>query len=150
MVGCSVYSATTRPDYKDASIVAPGASRSALIDRLGQPCRTTEQDKQRKDIFEQSDAAQTSGQRALRATGYALFDLATAGLGEFFGSEVESQAKRECTTYTVTYDANDRAQSVETRSWVVEPPSSASAQRAGYCGIDYHSPACSADSNRSQ
>jgi hypothetical protein len=142
LVGCSVYSAATRPDYKDASVFAPSARRSELINQFGQPCRSYQKDNIRYDVFEASDAARTSGSKAMRATGYALLDVVTIGVGEFWGSEVETEARRKCTTYTVSYTPEGNAQSVETREWVLEPPPTAAAQPAGYCGIDYHAPAC--------
>jgi hypothetical protein len=142
MPGCSVYSAASRPDYKDTSIVSPGAPRAELISRLGEPCRTYQRDHARVDIFEVSDAAATSRQKTLRATGYALLDVATLGVGEFWGSETETNLRRQCTTFTVTYHPDDNAQSIETRQWDVEPPLSATARPAGYCGIDYHGPLC--------
>jgi len=144
LAGCSVYSAATRPDYKDSSIVTLGASRSELIEELGQPCRTYENENARIDVFEVSDAVMTSGRKALRATGYALLDIVTIGVGEFWGSELETAAKRGCTTYTVTYGAAEKANSIETKQWIVDPPLTAAARPAGYCGIDYHTPACEA------
>lgn len=145
LAGCSVYSAATRPDYTDTSFIAAGVSRSDLVSKLGQPCRTYSKDNARIDVFEQSDAGLPSGQKALRATGYALFDAVTFGVGEFWGSELETDIKRECTTYSVTYGPDEIAKSVDIRHWNVEQPPSAAAQRAGYCGVDYHAPACVAD-----
>jgi len=66
----------------------------------------------------------------------------TLGVGEFLDSELETAARRQCTTYTVTFGPDDKAQSVETKQWDVEPPPSAAERPAGYCGIDYHTPAC--------
>ncbi|HMK87338.1 MAG TPA: hypothetical protein VK437_15355 [Steroidobacteraceae bacterium] len=142
LVGCSVYSAATRPDYKDTSIVTEGTSRSALINLLGQPCWTHQKEDTRIDVFEVSGAGATCGQKATRTAGYALLDVATLGVGEFWGSELESTVKRQCTTYTVTYGRDDKVQSVETKQWEVEPPPLARERPAGYCGIDYHTPAC--------
>jgi hypothetical protein len=140
--GCSVYSVTTRPDRKDTEQVIEGASRLDLIAALGPPCRSFKHDDAQVDVFEVSNAGTTSRQRMVDATAYALLDVVTLGIGELWGSERESQARRECTSYTVTYGPDGRAKSIDTRQWLVEPPPSAAAQRAGYCAVDYHVPAC--------
>ena len=137
-----MYSAASRPDYKDTSIVSPGTPRAELVKQLGEPCRTYQRDNARVDIFEVSDAAATSRQKAVRATGYALLDVVTVGVGEFWGSEIETNLRRQCSTYAVTYHPDDKAQIIETRQWDVEQPPSATARPAGYCGIDYHTPLC--------
>jgi hypothetical protein len=73
---------------------------------------------------------------------YALLDVATLGVGELWGLELETEARRECTPYTVTHGPDGRAKSIERRQWNVEPPPSAAARRPGYCAVDYDVPAC--------
>jgi hypothetical protein len=130
--GCAVYQAATRPPYKDTSILEPGVHRETIIDELGEPCRTYQENGARVDVFEVSGAANSRHPLAL-ASFYAVTDLVTFGIGELWHGEDELQVRSECATYTVTY-SNEKAKSVDVRQWVV----------SGVCGEKVHAPACAA------
>lgn len=110
--GCSVFMAARQPGRKDTSLFKPGTPRSMLIAEFGAPSAIEERNGKKYEIFRF-----TQGYSGPAKVGRALFhgtaDVFSLGLWEIVGTPTEMVFHGTETAYEVSYDENNRVDSVE-------------------------------------
>lgn len=109
--GCSVFMAAKQPPKKDLSILSVGTPRGLLLTEFGQPVASSTRDEKRVDLF-----SFTQGYSKPAKAGRALFhgaaDVFTLGLWEVIGTPTEAVFDGTKMSLEVTYDEDDRVESV--------------------------------------
>jgi len=127
--GCSVYMAAKQPGAKDLSVLKEGTPRSHVIAELGAPVWSGEKDGKKADVFAFTQGY-SAGAKAGRAFFHGAADFFTLGLWEVIGTPVESVASGTEMKVEVTYDANDKVNSVEViERKEMKPPETEKAQQ---------------------
>ena len=110
--GCSVVMAAKQPGAKDLSVLKEGTPRSHVIAELGAPVWSGEKGGKKVDVF-----AFTQGYSGAARAGRAFFhgaaDVLTLGLWEVIGTPIEGVATGTEMKVEITYDGNDKVNSVE-------------------------------------
>jgi len=109
--GCSVYMASHQPDKKDITLFTAGTPRTLLLAEFGQPVASEMREGKRVDIFSFVQGY-SQGAKSGRAFFHGAADVLTLGLWEVVGTPAESAMSGDKLIYEVTYDANDKVESV--------------------------------------
>ncbi|MBI3291680.1 MAG: hypothetical protein HYZ73_02565 [Elusimicrobia bacterium] len=109
--GCSVFMAAKQPPQKDMSVLRQGTSRSILLAELGQPAATEMKDGKKVDVFSFTQGYSKPA-KAARAVFHGAADVFTLGLWEVVGTPTEAIFDGTKMALEVTYDENDRVESV--------------------------------------
>ena len=111
LTACSVVMATKQPDKKPIELFKAGTPRSLLLAEFGLPTVSEEKEGKKHEIF-----IFTQGYSAGAKTGRAVFhgaaDVFTLGLWEVIGTPAEGTFTGTDMAYEVSYNENDRIDSV--------------------------------------
>jgi hypothetical protein len=112
LVGCSVFMAAKLPDKKDMNVFTPGVSRSVVLAEMGLPAGYEDRNGVRSEFyrFKQGYSQPTKISRAVL---HGAADILTLGLWEAVGTPVEYYFSGTDTMVLVTYDRNDRVETVK-------------------------------------
>ncbi len=113
-LGCSVFMAYQQPDAKDLDVLAFGTPRMSVLKELGAPVWSRESRKkegQRVDLF-QFTQGYSKGVKAGRIFFHGAAGILTFGLWEIIGTPIEASFNGTKMGVTITYDKNDRIETV--------------------------------------
>lgn len=108
---CSPYMAATQPGKKDVSLFTVGTPRAMLLAEFGLPIATEVRNEIQYDIFAFTQGY-GAGAKAGRAVFHGAADVLTLGLWEVVGTPTEGVFDGKDMAYQVTYDSNDRVETV--------------------------------------
>lgn len=111
MTGCSVFMAAKQPNKKDLGVLAPGMPRDILISELGSPISTDSRTGKRVDVFAFRQGYHKAVKVA-RAFGHAVGDVVTLFIWEVIGTPIEITFDGRKMAFEVTYDENDKVESI--------------------------------------
>ncbi|MBU1122357.1 MAG: hypothetical protein KKF54_06665 [Candidatus Omnitrophica bacterium] len=109
--GCAVVMAVKQPRKKDVSLLREGSPRGLLIAEFGAPIVTEEKNGKRHDIFKFTQGY-SMPTKVGRSVFHAAADVFSCGLWEVIGTPTEAIFNGNEMTYEVSYDDNDRVESV--------------------------------------
>lgn len=101
--GCASQNALDQPEKKDLTVLQSGTHRDMVILELGAPANTTVQDALTIDLFSFVQGYSRAN-RAGRAFGHGLADVATLGLWSLAGSQIEESYNGTIMGFRVTYE----------------------------------------------
>jgi hypothetical protein len=116
VTGCSIAMSANRQSYKgDPSVIQVGVDRQIIETTLGPPDLTTNLDNNRaKAIYKIDPNAVRSGTKNAEVAGNVVADIFTLGLWEIVATPIELGSQDKLTNYIITYDADQKVQTVET------------------------------------
>lgn len=100
--GCASQNALDQPEKKDLTVLDVGTSRDMVILELGAPANTEKNENETVDLFSFVQGY-SQGNRAARAFGHGIADIATLGLWSLAGSQIEESYNGTIMGYRVTY-----------------------------------------------
>lgn len=100
--GCASQNALDQPEKKDLSVLDIGTHRDMVILELGAPANTKQNGSEIVDLFSFVQGY-SQGNRAARAFGHGMADIATLGLWSLAGSQIEESYNGTIMGYRVTY-----------------------------------------------
>ncbi len=117
--GCSLVMETKRPEATDVSTVQKGTPRYQVTAVFGKPLQSYQVGGKDIDIFQADPNGRHVGTKIAVNTFNTAADVLTIGLWEVVATPAEMLTKHKLTTYVVTYDANQKVESIEA---VAGPP----------------------------
>ena len=109
--GCAAVMAAKQPPKKDLSVFATGIPRNAIIAEIGAPVASEVKAGKRVEIFTFNQGYSTAN-RVSRTIFHGVADVATLGLWEVVGTPTEAAFDGKQKAFEVTYDHNDRAETI--------------------------------------
>jgi hypothetical protein len=103
--------ASTQPSKKETSLFKEGTPRYLLIAEFGSPTYTETIQSEKMDIFTFTQGF-SDGVKGARAVTHGVLDVITLGVWELAGTPLEGQFKGVEMSYRVTYDDNDKIQTI--------------------------------------
>ncbi|MBM81000.1 MAG: hypothetical protein CMJ78_10460 [Planctomycetaceae bacterium] len=110
--GCSVFMAAKAPHKRNLAVLAPGNTRTEILQEIGPPKETRRTDNGRTDSFAFKQGYSLPV-RTGRFLGHVSADLSSLGLWEIVGTPLETAFQGEDVAAEVVYDEDERAQYVE-------------------------------------
>jgi hypothetical protein len=101
--GCASQNALDQPEKKDLTVLDVGTHRDMVILELGAPANTKSDESTIVDLFSFVQGY-SQGNRAARAFGHGVADIATLGLWSLAGSQIEESYNGSIMGYRVTYE----------------------------------------------
>lgn len=101
--GCASQNALNQPEKKDLTVLDIGTHRDMVILELGAPANTKTDESTIVDLFSFVQGY-SQGNRAARAFGHGVADIATLGLWSLAGSQIEESYNGTILGYKVTYE----------------------------------------------
>lgn len=114
--GCSAYLESTRPEYKDPSVIRQGARRSDIVAALGAPVQTYKNGAKDVDVFALDPEGRAPGTKVAVGSFNLVADVLTIGLWEIVATPAELASQHNLTHYIVTYGNDDAVESVQSVS----------------------------------
>jgi hypothetical protein len=112
LAGCSVFMAAQLPDKKNLEVFKPGVPRPVVLAEMGLPAGYEDRNGVRSEVykFKQGYSQQAKISRAVL---HGTADVLTFGLWEAVGTPTEYYFSGTDTIVLVTYNRNDRVETVE-------------------------------------
>lgn len=109
--GCSVFMAAKQPGRLNERLFKVGTPRSMLLAEFGLPIVSEEKNGKKVEIFKFLQGY-SAGAKAGRAVFHGVADFMTLGLWEVIGTPTEGVFSGDEVAYEVSYDENNRIDSV--------------------------------------
>ena len=109
--GCSVFMAAKQPGKKNVALFKAGTPRSILLAEFGNPIVSEERNGKKYEIFKFVQGY-SAGAKAGRAVFHGAADVLTLGVWEVVGTPTEGVFSGKELSYEVSYDENNRIDSV--------------------------------------
>lgn len=103
LTGCASQNALDQPELKDLKVLEQGTHRDMVLLELGAPANTKVDGETTVDLFSFVQGY-SKGNRAARAFGHGLADVATLGLWSLAGSQIEESYNGTIMGFRVTYE----------------------------------------------
>jgi hypothetical protein len=112
LTGCSVFMAAKLPDKKNMEVFTPGVPRPVVLAEMGLPASYEDRNGVRSEVYKFKQGYSQPA-KISRAVLHGTADIVTFGLWEAVGTPVEYYFSGTDTIVLVTYDRNDRVETVE-------------------------------------
>ncbi len=112
LAGCSVFMAAQLPDKKNLEVFKPGVPRQVVLAEMGLPSGYENRDGVRSEVYKFKQGYSQPA-RVSRAVLHGTADILTFGLWEAVGTPTEMIFSGTDTMVLVTYNGNDRVETVE-------------------------------------
>lgn len=110
--GCAVFMAAQLPDKKNLEVFRPGVPRQVVLAEMGPPSGYENRDGVRSEVYKFKQGY-SQPVKISRAVLHGTADILTFGLWEAVGTPAELVFSGTDTMVLVTYNSNDRVESVE-------------------------------------
>lgn len=112
LTGCSVFMAAQLPDKKNLEVFKPGVPRQVVLAEMGLPTGYENRNGVRSEVYKFKQGYSQPA-RISRAVLHGTADILTFGLWEAVGTPTEYIFSGTDTMVLVTYNSNDRVETVE-------------------------------------
>jgi hypothetical protein len=112
LAGCSVFMAAQLPDRKNLDVFKPGVPRQVVLAEMGLPTEYENRNGVRSEVYKFKQGYSQPA-RISRAVLHGTADILTFGLWEAVGTPTEYIFSGTDTMVLVTYNSNDRVETVE-------------------------------------
>jgi hypothetical protein len=112
LTGCSVFMAAKLPDKKNLEVFTPGIPRQVVMAEMGMPSSYDDRDGVRSEVYKFKQGYSQEA-KISRAVLHGAADVFTWGLWEAVGTPVEYYFSGKDTMVLVTYNQNDRVETVK-------------------------------------
>jgi hypothetical protein len=110
--GCSVFMAAQLPDKKNLEVFRPGVPRQVVLAEMGLPSGYENRNGVRSEVYKFKQGY-SQPVKISRAVLHGTADILTFGLWEAVGTPAELAFSGTDTMVLVTYNSNDRVETVE-------------------------------------
>ncbi len=112
LAGCSVFMAAQLPDKKNLEVLKPGVPRQVILAEMGLPTGYENRNGVRSEVYKFKQGY-SQPVKISRAVLHGTADILTFGLWEAVGTPAELAFSGTDTMVLVTYDCNDRVETVD-------------------------------------
>jgi len=112
LTGCSVFMAAQLPDKKNLEVLTPGVPRPVVLAEMGLPASYEDRNGVRSEVYKFKQGYSQPA-RISRAVLHGTADILTFGLWEAVGTPTEYVFSGTETIVLVTYNRDDRVETVE-------------------------------------